>query len=347
MLAEIDDDLGSLEIPGEEPKPMASPQKDTESDIDPSASSESQAEAPPTSKAMKPESETDISSKALKASLAKPAKQTYPLYPSIVQLLHERGLDASEAGRIPASGPKGRLLKGDVLAYLGRISSSYASEQSQRIAKLGCLNLENVQVVPPPRSERDAPKATDGKRPAAASEQEPSTPEDTEIAVSISMQKVFEVQKRIHTTLGTTLPISTFIARATELANDDLPRASSGQVSANELFNAILGLDRVDDKVSRGHYVPQITALSTPATPKTLKSKKKEADVIDILTTNSASSMSPSSARSVTGEGRSPNTVDTENVFSVIVSKGEEKRARVFLERMKTILQLEPGRLIL
>lgn len=35
------------------------------------------------------------------------------------------------------------------------------------------------------------------------------------------------------------------------------------------------------------------------------------------------------------------------NVFSVRVPKGEEKRARVFLERVKTVLQIEPGRLIL
>ena len=43
------------------------------------------------------------------------------------------------------------------------------------------------------------------------------------------------------------------------------------------------------------------------------------------------------------GSGREAAT----NVFSVSVPRGEEKRARVFLERVKTILQLEPGRLIL
>ena len=38
---------------------------------------------------------------------------------------------------------------------------------------------------------------------------------------------------------------------------------------------------------------------------------------------------------------------ETMNVFSISVAKGEEKRARVFLERVKTILQVEPGRLVL
>lgn len=41
------------------------------------------------------------------------------------------------------------------------------------------------------------------------------------------------------------------------------------------------------------------------------------------------------------------NAGEATNVFSVSAAKGEEKRARVFLERVKTILQVEPGRLIL
>jgi hypothetical protein len=35
------------------------------------------------------------------------------------------------------------------------------------------------------------------------------------------------------------------------------------------------------------------------------------------------------------------------NLFTLTVPAGEEKRARTFLERMKTVLQVEPGRLVL
>jgi hypothetical protein len=35
------------------------------------------------------------------------------------------------------------------------------------------------------------------------------------------------------------------------------------------------------------------------------------------------------------------------NVFSVTVPKGEEGRARVFLDRVKLVLEEEPGRLVL
>ena len=34
------------------------------------------------------------------------------------------------------------------------------------------------------------------------------------------------------------------------------------------------------------------------------------------------------------------------NVFSVSVPKGDEKRGRIFLERVKTVLEVEPGRLV-
>ena len=70
------------------------------------------------------------------SSAGKAQKQKYPLYPSVQHLLRENGLPKEEADKIPATGPNGRLLKGDVLAYLGRIKDNYTSELSERIAKL-------------------------------------------------------------------------------------------------------------------------------------------------------------------------------------------------------------------
>ena len=348
MLAETDDDLGSLSMPAEESKSVPSPQEDTKSGVGPSESSESQAEAPLSSKGMQPSGGSDNVSQESRKMSAKPQKQMYPLYPSIAQLLHEKGLPTSEAGKIPASGPKGRLLKGDVLAYLGRISSSYPSEQSQRIAKLGHLDLSNIKIAPPPPgAEKKVPESPDPSPSKTSSAIEMTPPQDTEIAVTISLQKVFEVQKRIHSTLGTILPTSTFIARATELANDDLPRTFGDQVSADDLFNDVLGLDQVDSKVSRGHFTPQINALPASEFAKASSTKWKKADIIDILTSGPGPSTSRSSGTSSRRRSEPPDTIDEMNVFSVSVRQGEEKRAKVFLERVKTILQMEPGRLVL
>ena len=173
---------------------------------------------------------------------------------------------------------------------------------------------------------------------------EPET--DTEVAVSISFKAVLEVQKRTQDTLGVTLPLSVFIARATEVANDDLPRSKLSASSSEELFNQVLGLDKLVPSTKRGSFVPQITALPS-ASLSTPQKMVKKPDIIDILAGKSSSKNSNSIRPPPAGvmAGSSPNGAT--NVFSVSVKQGEEKRARVFLERVKTILQVEPGRLVL
>ncbi|KAL8659288.1 MAG: hypothetical protein Q9226_000503 [Calogaya cf. arnoldii] len=335
VIAEPDDDLSALELPAEDTTSAPSPQEDLKSGVDPSQSSESQAEAPPSSKgADTPQSST--------SSSGTPRKQTYPLYPSIAALLHEKGIPTSEADHIPASGPKGRLLKGDVLAYLGRISQSYPSEQSARITKLSYLDLSNVQVAAP-KEARSQPSAPAQAKTSEIPEPEPEP--DIEIALPISMKSVLEVQKRIQDTLGVTMPLSTFIARATEIANDGLPRPANYKPSNDELFNQVLGLDKVTSKTSRGKFIAQVIALPNATVSRAPSGPLKKHDIIDILTGNP-----PRAAKSIIGPqsagilaGSSPAT----NVFSVSAAKGEEKRARVFLERVKTILQVEPGRLVI
>ena len=267
------------------------------------------------------------------------AKQTYPLYPSITQLLHEKGIPLSEADKIPASGPKGRLLKGDVLAYLGTISSSYSSDQSARISKLGHLDLSNIKIA----SRKESPTPAESPKVARAP---PAIEPDTEVAVSISLKAVLEVQKRIQTTLDIMLPLSTFIARAAEVANDDLPRSSSDKPTADELFYQVLGLDKVGSKTSRGNFMPQILALP----PKPLSAAAgpaKKADILDILTAKRSGPPSTGLVVPPPAVTAGLDTASATNLFRVSAPKGEEKRARVFLERVKTILQVEPGRLVL
>jgi hypothetical protein len=159
------------------------------------------------------------------------------------------------------------------------------------------------------------------------------------------MAAVMEVQKRIHNTLGVMMPLSTFIARATDVANNDLPRSASTKESADELFNQILGLDKVSSYGVTGHYMPQITALPQqvgPAItrPHTLPSKKF--DIIDFLAAKKPVLAPKSGLLSAL-----PSMANTTNIFSVTVPKKDEKQAKVFLERVKMVLEEEPGRLVL
>jgi hypothetical protein len=322
VTAEPDDDLSTLEIPAED-KPAAKPKE------------ESKEVAPhkPNEESTSPVKEQNLSQPAPSTSKsgegAKAQKQKYPLYPSVAHLLKENGLPKDEADKIPSTGPGGRLLKGDVLAYLGTIGKSYPLEQSKRIGKLAHLDLSNIKLAPPK-------KEAALEKPAAIEEVVEEV--DTEIAVSISLTAVLECQKRIQDSVGIFLPISTFIARASELANDSLPRSKTAKPSADELFNAVLGLDKVaGPPVSRGRFVAQASFL--PASP-FRPAKSAKPDTLDFL---SGKKKAPRASKVRGATGAAPAV----NVFSVSVPKGDEQRGLVFLERVKSVLEAEPGRLVL
>jgi hypothetical protein len=323
VLAEQGDDLSSLEIPPEE-NSAPPPKKEAA----PKPTSETQAQAPSMSR---PSGPSSADAPAKKTS--KPAKkQTYPLLPSVEHLLRLYGLDPSAVEKMTPSGPNNRLLKGDVLAYLGSISASYPTDLSSKIAKFSRLDLSNIKIAP----QAPAPKA-DKQPPTLTPE---PVVEDLEVALPISMKAVLEVQARIQNTLGIFLPLSTFIERATDVANDNLPRSKAYKPTVDELFNEILGLDKVSAQGARGNFNPQITALSSP-NPAAKGAATRKSDIIDILSGNSKSVPSSSSKRPMPGLSGSV------NVFSLKVPKGEEKRAQIFLERVKTVLEAEPGRLVL
>jgi hypothetical protein len=326
VTAEPGDDVSSLEIPAEDKSaskkaegPKEQPKEETQS-----VSKEERTSKPP------PKSDTPKTSSGGTAQ-----KQTYPLYPSVQHLMKVNGLPKEEADKIPATGPNGRLLKGDVLAYIGQIQDSYPSEQAERFKSLAHLDLSNIK----PMAKREAPAPT----PAAVETPLPIEELNVEVVMPISFKAVMECQKRVQESIGVFLPLSTFIARATELANEDLPKSKTAKPSADELFNAVLGLDRIVDKqYSRGHLVPQVTALP----PATLRSSRvpvfRKPDVLDILTSRK-SSRGLKAPKMAGADG----VAGPLNVFSVSVAKGDEKRGRVFLERVKTVLEVEPGRLIL
>ncbi|KAL4775166.1 hypothetical protein BDW60DRAFT_179440 [Aspergillus nidulans var. acristatus] len=255
----------------------------------------------------------------------------YPLYPSVISLLHQKGIPESEVSKIPASGPKGRLLKGDVLAYLGLIPSDYPASQAARIEKLAHLDLSNIKVAPPP-----APPAPE---PASAAEKPVAkAPPTISVAVSISLATVLRAQKKLQKSVGVTIPLSTFVARAADLANDDLPRSPYAKQSADEIFDELLGAEPV--KVSRGEYIPELNAVDV--TPDVQPAHTVKEDLIDFL---SGSKTTKRSSPAAAIESFEPE--QALNVFSLTVPVGEEKRARTFLERVKTLLTVEPARLVI
>jgi hypothetical protein len=170
-------------------------------------------------------------------------------------------------------------------------------------------------------------------------------PQDVLVAQPISLEAVIEVQRRIEASLGTFLPLSTFLTRAAEVANDELPLPAGYKPNADELFNQVLGLNKVDRSVSRGCYIPQITAVPSPrftgVAPKPAVKPAARADIIDMLAGGSKkrSALKP--------DATLPGVVPGTNTFSLAVPPTEQKRAQAFLARLKTVLEQDPGRLVL
>ncbi|OAX83965.1 hypothetical protein ACJ72_01667 [Emergomyces africanus] len=307
---------------------------------------------------------------------------SYPLFPSVSQLLHEKGIPTPEVSKIPASGPKGRLLKGDVLAYTGAIPQDYSSNLSAQISQLAHLDLSDIKVkqapavapqakseaVPTPEAAPEptpTPTPAPAPAPALASSPapQPSPPKEATISLPISLSSVLSMQERLQKTLGITIPLSTFLARATDVANEALPasRSKSRTQSADALFDEILGISptqtttratATSPPTSRGNYIPEIIApeeysslLSAPPRPRV-----QEQDIIDILSGKTSSSTSTTSPPIIpSDESASFASADLDlatNIFSIKVPAADRLRGETFLARLRAILQDEPESLV-
>lgn len=224
-------------------------------------------------------------------------------------------------------------MKGDVLAYLGQIAAEYPANQAAALSKLTHLDLSNIKLAAAPAPQHAAPAAEEKKEEVVA-----KPPPMVSVAISISLAAVLSAQKKIQDSLGVTVPLSRFLAVATDLANDDLPRAKGTQPSADELFGEILGAEPIN--TSRGDYIPELNAFeASEARP---EPQPVQEDIIDFLSAKPHKKAVASSAPAVDA---APGTAS--NVFSLTVPVGEELRAKAFLERTKTLLQVEPARLVL
>ncbi|KAG5290053.1 pyruvate dehydrogenase complex component Pdx1 [Histoplasma ohiense] len=282
----------------------------------------------------------------------------YPLFPSVSQLLHEKGISGADVSKIPASGPKGRLLKGDVLAFTGAIPRDYSSNLSAQISQLAHLDLSNIKV-------KQTPTESQAKSAAAAVAALPPSSTPAQVSLPISLSSVLSLQERLQKTLGITIPLSTFLARATDVANEALPtsKSTSHTQSSDALFDEILGISptkttSMNPCTSRGNYVPEIIAPEEYMDPTLSASPREvhqEPDIIDILSgksppsTSTSTSTSTSSTRSGESGSTSFDSTDLDlatNIFSIQVPPADLLRGETFLERLRDVLEDEPESLV-
>lgn len=347
VLAEPGDDISSLAIPEDTSAPVESASDNMKK------AEEEQKTSYPAPKGT-PENKRPDRDRPKTSPVGPGQNPKYPLYPAVQALVLQNHISEADVMKIPATGPGGRLLKGDVLAYLGSIEGDYSKAQSDRISKLGHLDLSNIKLAEPKAPAGAPAGATTGPAVGPDGVSSKDSPKLTSVAIPVSLAEVLKVQKKVQEALGVSIPLSAFLARAVDQANDDLPRPKGVKPNTDALFNAVLGLDAVPT-TSRGSYLPQITALPSASLgsalpqPASTRPIKKPVDIIDILSGKARPARSVAGRAALAGAGSTPlpSAAGAINIFSLTVPAGEETRARTFLERVKTVLQVEPGRLVL
>lgn len=95
-----------------------------------------------------------------------------------------------------------------------------------------------------------------------------------------------------------------------------------------------------------GTTAPSVSA-SVSESGKSKKTRVEKEDIIDILSGKPHPPQKPARKHKVVDSGITTSGDSAVNVFSLTVPEGDEKRAKVFLERVKTVLQVNPGSLVL
>ncbi|KAL7809932.1 hypothetical protein V8C26DRAFT_410885 [Trichoderma gracile] len=321
VLAEAGDDISTLELPADEQPKQAA--QSTSNSAAPAPREEPKAASKPAAKS--------------EAAASGTYDHNYPLLPSVGLLVHEHGISKEDLSKIKGTGPNGRLLKGDVLAYVGAIDAERPAAVSSHLSKLAHLDLSNIKVAekkaaPAPK----APEAAASKAPEAAPK-----PEKVLVQLPVSLDHVLELQQRLHSSADVLVPMAKFVSMATAFANSRLPAVPRAPTTS-ELFDEVLGLDKAKaPKFSHGSYVP--TIADDFAAPRRTSAPKT--DIIDLLAGTSRKSSSSATRRPAPRIEAKAAPGGT-HLFGLLVPKEEKARAQLFLERFKLALEEVPETLI-
>lgn len=223
VVAEPGDDISSLEMPtpaegSQTVEEAAAPQAATTPAANNTASVSAEKEAP---------KKENVAAKSANSTQANP-DQT--LLPSVSTLLHQNSIAESQAlANIPATGPNGRLLKGDVLAYLGTVSQESLNAVEAQIKKLSQLDLSNIKLRQQQQPEAAKQPGDEKKKDDVASRSGPVA-----IERQFGLQDLELLSTTVDATMSSSVTSSTveqLVEKASKLAVRDVcvlnkPRAS-------------------------------------------------------------------------------------------------------------------------
>lgn len=319
ILAEPGDDLASLEIPSADSV---------------KASSGAAAEAPKEEAAPEaPKEESSAPAKKSSSSVQSSSGKANPdlsFAPSVQGLLHANGISKEDAlSKIPASGPNGRLLKGDILAYLGKISQESVDIVSDSIKKLQHLDLSNIKIKQPEPESQSAEKSAE----RAAEQPKPAKKEPVVLRNTISLTDINLLKATAEATYNSSIPVETLVNKASKLASKDIPSLSKPKPSV--LYDPVFE-DLVTPSSRQAPFTVEFSYTSS-----SFASQAQPSDIYDIL----GSSRKPVTAPRGAANSGSPQLV---NVSVKVNEKvpGSTKKAQLFMDRLGYYLTEGKGELI-
>jgi pyruvate dehydrogenase complex dihydrolipoamide acetyltransferase long form len=169
--------------------------------------------------------------------------------PSVVHLLHNHHIKNPES--IQATGPQGRLLKGDVLRHLGLIKGSPTPQAQPKKAEATQAQAQ-AQAQPSIGEYTDIPATNMRKVIARRLTESKSTVPHSYVAKDITMDNINALRSKLKNKHGIKVSVNDFIVRAVGLALRDVP-------SANVRFNP--------DTEDGIELIPEIDISIAVATP--------------------------------------------------------------------------------
>ncbi|KAF5108770.1 hypothetical protein DV495_000248 [Geotrichum candidum] len=318
VIAEPDDDLSSLTLP----KPV-----DGGSPAAPAAAA---APPPPAPAAPAKEAAPAEPAASTPPSPAGSSQKTNPnqtLLPSVSSLAVANNMTAEQViDTVPASGPNGRITKGDILAHLGKISKTDVENITNEIAKLQHLDLSNIKIKKPeeaPKKVEDKSATKESAKDAAPAAEKPKPAPPLVLNGLFTLSEIEAFRASLSAATGSAPSAKSVVEKAAKLASRDVPLFSQPKRSIlnDPVFDALVAPS------TRGLKPFEVSIEY----PRALKKAAAKQDIFDLL----AAAPKRRSAQVVSG--------DMLNV-SVTVNKkyaGAEAKARVFLDRFGFYLSRE------
>ena len=267
FIAEVDDDLATLELP----EGSSTPKKEAAAPAAAPASTPAPKKEEP-----KAAPKAESSKTAASSSNGTSANTSQTFFPSVATLLQENSISPEEAfAKIKATGPNGRILKGDVLAYLGKISQESLDKVTSYIKSHEKLDLSNIELrKEQPAAEQPATASSEATQAAAAAAEarQPlvlSEQITLRVPVSVSYEQLAEAVRSY-------VKESTFLAHEEPLTNsasdlyDPLFEELLVQEPHKPRFKVTYNLVSVDDAPAASHhYHPDIFELLAGTTTST------------------------------------------------------------------------------